>query len=277
VTGRDLSTAAAAAKKNPAVLDLIEAQKPAIERQLAGAMNSDAFVRAVLTEVKKSPLLGRADPATLLGSVMLAAQLRLEIGAGDFHLTPRTERRGKPDERVVCVPIIGYGGYIKLIDRAGIEIDEPFFVREGDTFEVGASSERGRFYDWAPEDLDESRPWTHVIAYARRARGTTFVVLTRAQVEAVRPYGWERGPWKTHPEQMAKKTAVRALAKYLPKSTDLGRALEADEQKVQHVRGLDEVEVTRLDDEPDTIVVPETPGEGDPLGRTAEALAEEGA
>jgi recombination protein RecT len=57
---------------------------------------------------------------------------------------------------------------------------------------------------------------------------------------------------------MAKKTAVRALAKYLPKSTDLGRALEADEQKAEHVRGLDEVQITRIDDE-DMIVIPGQP------------------
>ena len=246
----DLTAAAVAVKKNPTVRDLVEAQKPAIERQLAGTMNSDAFVRAVLNSIAKTPLLQKADPATLLGSVMLAAQLKLEIGTGDFHLTPRTEHKGKANERVVCVPIIGYGGYITLIDRAGIEVDEPFFVREGDAFKVAANSERGRFYEWEPLDGDESREWTHVIAYARRSKGTTWVVLTRAQVESVRPYGWDKGPWKTHPEPMAKKTAVRALAKYLPKSTDLGRAIEADEQKVQHVKGLDEVQVTRIEDDP---------------------------
>lgn len=246
----DLTAAAVAVKKNPTVKDLVEAQRPAIERQLAGAMNSDSFVRAVLNTIAKTPLLQQADPATLLGSVMLAAQLKLEIGTGDFHLTPRTEHKGKPNERVVCVPIIGYGGYITLTGRAGMEVDEPFFVREGDAFRIGANSERGRFYDHEPLDHDESREWTHVIAYARRTRGTTWVALTRAQVESVRPYGWERGPWKTHPEPMAKKTAIRALAKYLPKSTDLGRAIEADEQKVQHVKGLDEVQVTRLDDPP---------------------------
>jgi recombination protein RecT len=74
---------------------------------------------------------------------------------------------------------------------------------------------------------------------------------------ARRPQYWESGPWKTNEDEMAKKTAVRALAKYLPKSTDLGRALEADEQKVQQVKGLDEVQITRIDDEPEMVVVQE--------------------
>ena len=72
----DLSVAAATAKKQPTMKDLVEAQLPAIERQLGGTMNSDAFVRAVLSEITKTPALMQADPKTVLGGVMLAAQLR---------------------------------------------------------------------------------------------------------------------------------------------------------------------------------------------------------
>jgi hypothetical protein len=78
----DLSAAAVAVKKNPTMKELVEMQMPAIERQLGGAMNSDAFVRAVLSEITKQPKLMSADPKTVLGGVMLAAQLRLEIGSG---------------------------------------------------------------------------------------------------------------------------------------------------------------------------------------------------
>jgi recombination protein RecT len=91
-----------------------------------------------------------------------------------------------------------------------------------------------------------------------RAGGTTWVYLTAGQVISRRPSYWESTPWKSHQEEMWKKTAVRALAKYLPKSTDLGRAIEADEQKVQHVKGIDEVQISQVDDEPETIVVNET-------------------
>lgn len=272
MTGRDLSTAAAAAKKNPTMRDLVEAQLPAIERQLGGAMNTDAFVRAVLSEITKTPGLMTADPKTVLGGVMLAAQLRLEIGSGlgEFYLTPR-----KDHGRDVCVPIVGYAGLVKLAMRSEFVLNvEAFLVRQGDDFTYGANSDRGKFFDWTPQDFDESRPWIGVVACARmKGGGTTWVYLTRAQVEERRPSYWQKTPWGSHPEQMAMKTAVRTLAKYLPKSTDLGRALEADEQKVQHVRGLDEVEVTRLDDEPETLVVHEN---DDPLQRTPEELAEEG-
>lgn len=252
----DLTTAAAKAKTQPTMKDLVEAQLPAIERQLGGAMNSEAFVRAVLSEITKSPDLMAADPKTLLGGVMLAAQLRLEIGSGlgEFYLTPRKEKG-----RQICLPIIGYQGLIKLALRSEFVMNvQAFLVREGDQFTYGANAERGMFYDWTPLDFEETRPWVGVVATAKmRAGGTTWVYLTRTQVIDRRPTYWDRTPWKTNEDEMVKKTAVRALAKYLPKSTDLGRALEADEQKVQHIRGLDEVEVTRIDDDAEVVVVQE--------------------
>ncbi|GAA1915009.1 hypothetical protein GCM10009775_04310 [Microbacterium aoyamense] len=265
----DLSQAAVAAKKNPTMKDLVEAQLPAIEKQLGGAMNSAAFVRAVLSEIGKSPDLMAADPKTLLGGVMLAAQLRLEIGSGlgEFYLTPRKDKG-----RQICLPIIGYQGFIKLALRSEFVSNvQAFLVRRGDQFSYGANAERGMFYDWVPQDFEETRDWIGVVATAKmRAGGTTWVYLTRTQVIDRRPSYWQSTPWKTNEDEMVKKTAVRALAKFLPKSTDLGRALEADEAKVQQLKGLDEVEITRVDDEPEVVVVQE----GDPLQQTPEEIAE---
>jgi recombination protein RecT len=256
----DLTRAAQAAKTNPTMKDLVEQQLPAIERQLGGAMNSGAFVRAVLSEITKQPKLMSADPKTVLGGVMLAAQLKLEIGSGlgEFYLTPRQDHG-----RDICLPIIGYQGMVKLALRSEFVTNvQAFLVREGDEFEYGANSDRGMFYDWTPADFEETRPWIGVVATARmRGGGTTWVYLTRDQVMARRPSYWSSTPWKTNEEEMSKKTAVRALAKYLPKSTDLGRALEADEQKTEQVRGMEELVVTRIEDEPETLVVQEQTGE----------------
>lgn len=254
---KDLSTAAVSAKSTPTMKDLVEAQRSAIERQLGGAMNSDAFVRAVLSEITKQPKLMSADPKTVLGGVMLAAQLRLEIGSGmgEFWLTPRREKG-----RDICLPIIGFQGMVKLALRSEFVTNvQAFIVREGDDFTYGADAERGMFYEWRPKDFEENRTPIGVVATAKmRAGGTTWVYLTAGQVLARRPSYWESTPWKTHQEEMWKKTAVRALAKYLPKSTDLGRAIEADEQKAQHVKGIDEVQISQVEDEPETIVVNET-------------------
>jgi recombination protein RecT len=258
----DLTRAAVAVKKNPTMKELVEAQLPAIERQLGGTMNAAAFVRAVLSEITKQPKLLSADPATVLGGVMLAAQLHLEIGSGlgEFYLTPRRDH-GKD----ICLPIIGFQGFVKLALRSEFVTSiQAFIVREGDDFAYGANAREGLYYEWKPRDFEDSRRPIGVIATASmRAGGQTWVYLTLEQVEKRRPSYWESTPWKSHTDEMWKKTAVRALAKYLPKSTDLGRAIEADEGKATYVKGLDEIQISRVDDTIDAEIVELDPAHPD--------------
>ena len=252
----DLSTATAskavAQQKNPTIRDLVQAQQSAIEVQLAGALNSGAFVRAAISTIMTSPQLQQATPASVLGGIMLAAQLKLEIGPalGHFYLTPRKEKGVQ-----ICLPIIGYQGYIELAYRSGrIEKIETFLIRQGDKFDHGANSERGRFFDWTPADYDEERAWTGVVAMAKiKGAGTVWAYLPKEKVLARRPHYWESTPWKTNEPEMARKTGIRALAPYLPKSTELAKAIEADENKTESIAGEHDLVVTRED--PETIIV----------------------
>ena len=250
----DLSTAAVAVKKNPTIRDLVQAQQPAIEAQLAGALNSGAFVRAAISEISKSPELQQATPASVLGAIMLAAQLKLEIGPalGHYWLTPR-----KDHGQWTCLPIIGYTGLIELAYRSGRVLKiETFVVRKGDLFEYGANSERGRYFDWRPADFDQSREWTDVVVTAQIAGGgVVWETLPKEKILARRPAGWEKGPWKSNEVEMARKTLVREVAPYLPKSTEFGLAVQVTRQveelgaKVESIAGVHDLVVTRNDDE----------------------------
>lgn len=253
----ELSQAAVAVKKNPTALDFVQQNKGAIEAQLAGAVNSESFIRTVTTVLRNDAKLQAADPLTVMGGVMLAAQLKLEVGAGlgEFYLTPRMEKG-----RQICLPIIGYQGFIKLVLRSDMVTDvHTFLVRDGDLFEFGANAREGKYFEWKPKDFEEEREWTGVVAVARmKAGGTTWVYLTKSQVFKRRPSYWNKGtPWQTHEEEMAQKTAVRALTKFLPKSTELGKAIEADEQKVTHVKGLDDLAVQPVEEVEDAEVMPD--------------------
>lgn len=270
----DLSTAAVAAKERqgekPTMRDLVIRQAPAIEAQLAGTLNSGAFVRAALSEVAKSEALQHATAESVLGSIMLAAQLKLEIGSalGHFWLTPRKDHGVQ-----VCVPIVGYQGLIELAYRSGrVGRVETFLVRKGDFFEYGANSERGRFFDWKPADREGKGEWTDAVVTAQiLGGGVVWETLPREKVLARRPHGWERGPWKTHEEEMARKTLVREVAPYLPKSTEFGLAVQVMrqvEEEGQVVRSIEGVQGLVVGDAVE-------PGVGDPLGRTPEELAEE--
>jgi recombination protein RecT len=266
-----IATKQVAQKSNPTIRDLVQAQQAAIETQLAGALNSAAFVRAAISTIASSPKLQQATPQSVLGGIMLAAQLKLEIGPalGHFYLTPRMDHGQQ-----ICLPIIGYQGYIELAYRSGrIEKIETFLVRNGDKFDHGANSDRGRFFDWSPADYDETRTWTGVVAMAKIVgAGTVWAYLPREKVLARRPRGWEKGtPWQTNEEEMARKTGIRALAPYLPKSTELAKAIEADEQKVESIAGVHDLVVTR--DEPEVF----TNQEHSPMDRTPEERAEDNA
>ncbi|MFJ4286440.1 recombinase RecT [Paenarthrobacter nicotinovorans] len=249
---------AVAQQKAPTARDLIQAQQPAIEAQLAGAMNSAAFVRAALSSVSNDAKLQQATPTSLLGGIMLAAQLKLEIGPalGHFYLTPRqVSRKDENDQWIkvwTCLPIIGYQGYIELAYRSGrIEKIETFLIRKGDKFDHGANSERGRFFDWSPADYDEKREWTGVVGIAKiKGAGTVWAYLPKEKVLERRPDRWLKTPWETNEEEMARKTGIRALAPYLPKSTELGKAIEADEHKVEHIAGVHDLVVSNVEDEP---------------------------
>lgn len=270
----DLSNAAVAAKERqgtaPTMKDLVYRQQSAIEAQLAGTLNSGAFVRAAISEISKSEQLQNATAESVLGSIMLAAQLKLEIGSalGHFWLTPRKDHGTQ-----VCVPIVGYQGLIELAYRSGrVGRVETFLVRSGDFFEYGANSERGRFFDWKPADREGKRDWTDVVVTAQiLGGGVVWETLPREKVLARRPYGWEKGPWKTHEEEMARKTLVREVAPYLPKSTEFGLAVQVMrqvEEEGQLVRSIEGVQGLIVGDAVE-------PGVGSPLGRTEEEIAEE--
>jgi recombination protein RecT len=277
----DLSTAAAtkAVEKTaaPTIRDLVQKQQAEIEVQLAGALNSGAFVRAAISEISKSVPLQQATSQSVLGSIMLAAQLKLEIGPalGHFYLTPRSNSYKDGNEwkkRWECVPIVGYQGLIELAYRSGrIGKIETFLIRDGDKFDYGANSERGRFFDWSPADYDETRPWTGAVVTAQivGSGSTVWAYMPREKILARRPVGWEKGPWKTNEEEMARKTLVREIAPYLPKSTEFGQAVavtrdvEENGAKVEHIAGVH-----------DLVVVNEA-FTGDPSQMTAEELAEQ--
>lgn len=71
-----------------------------------------------------------------------------------------------------------------------------------------------------------------VYAVARlQGGGVQFEVMSKAQVEAVRAQSkaGKSGPWVSHWEEMAKKTVIRRLFKYLPVSVEIQRAVTLDE------------------------------------------------
>lgn len=239
------------------VRDLLEAQKAQIARALPKHLDADKFARLVLTEVSRTPKLAECTTASLLGSVMMAAQLGLEPGPlGHCYLIPY---RIKGVDTVQFQ--LGYKGMIDLARRSGELVSiVGRAVRPGDEFE----------YEYGLDDKLRHKPGggnedetaTHFYAVAKfKDGGHAFVVLSRGQVESYRLRSQSQkadappsGAWATDYEAMAIKTAVRRLAPFLPLTIEAARGVEADGHVVHFTGdGVGDLSVEHVDEHPDAI------------------------
>lgn len=211
------------------VVSLLDKMKPQIAAALPKHLDVGRFIRAALTEFRKTPLLWECEPITFVGSCVMLAQLGLELGPlGHAYLLPfRNNKTGTVD----CTLIIGYKGMIDLARRSGQIVSlTAHGVFENDKFEYAYGL--NEVLEHKPS-LNERGNLIAVYAVARlRDGGFQFEVLSIPDVQKVqtKSKAGNFGPWKDNFEEMAKKTAIRKLFKYLPVSVDLQRAFTLEDR-----------------------------------------------
>lgn len=221
--------------KKPATLaELINS--PKIKNQLAMAlpkhMNSDRMARIITTEIRKTPALGECNFQSFLGAAVQCSQLGLEPGGalGHAYLLPFGSGKAKDGKSNVQL-IIGYRGMIDLARRSGQIVSiSARTVREGDEFHFEYGLEETLKH--IPK-ADDDAQITHIYAVAKlKDGGVQFEVMTHHQIEKVRSQSkaGSNGPWVSHWEEMAKKTVIRRLFKYLPVSIEIQQAVILDEK-----------------------------------------------
>lgn len=209
---------------------------PKMKQQMALAMpkhmTADRMMRIALTEVRKVPALGQCNIESFMGAIMQCAQLGLEPGSalGHAYLLPFGNGKAK-DGKSNCQLIIGYRGMIDLARRSGQIVSlTARTVHENDAFKYEFGLEETMHH--VPADGDRGK-MTHVYAVAKlKGGGVQFDVMSRADVDKVRSTSkaGTNGPWVTHFEEMAKKTVIRRLFKYLPVSIEIQQAVTLDER-----------------------------------------------
>jgi recombination protein RecT len=163
---------------------------------------------------------------------MQCAQLGLEPGSalGHAYLLPFENRRKGIAEVQF---ILGYRGMIDLARRSGQILSlEARAVYASDKFHVALGLNPDLIHEPAWEDEDRgSLRFVYAVAKLKDG-GTQFDVMSRAEVERVRSKSkaGNSGPWLDHFEEMAKKTVIRRLFKYLPMSIEMAGAMEQDER-----------------------------------------------
>lgn len=202
----------------------IEQSMPAAARAM---ITPERAVRLIMNETRRLPALLECSPVSLIGGMLTAASLGLEIGAhlGQAYLVPF---KGQ------ATFVLGYKGMITLAHRSGhITSLVSNVVYEGDEFSMELGSKPNIHH--VPElDGDRGKPRLYYACATLTNGGVIFDrPLTLADVEKIRQASPgsrnPKGPWATWPEEMARKSAVRRLSKYLPLSPDMGTALSIDD------------------------------------------------
>lgn len=229
------ASAVAATTKTGTMLDIVRSKSFQAQMALALPKNltAERLTRIVMTEVRKEPKLLNCNQESFFGAVLQCAQLGLEPGSalGHCYLLPFGNGKAN-DGRPNCQLIIGYRGMIDLARRSGQIVSiNAYVVHEADEFEY----ELGLHPDihHKPSPLADRGPVTYVYAVAvLKGGGVQFEVMSRAEVEAIRKQSkaGSKGPWVTHWDEMARKSVVRKLFKYLPVSIEAVRAVEIDEK-----------------------------------------------
>ena len=179
---------------------------------------------AIMAQFRANPKLAQCDPMSIMGAFIQAAQLGLEASdqLGLCYFIPYKNQ---------CTLQLGYKGMIELAYRSGkVKSIAARVVNANDVFK----------YSYGIDDVLEHTPaiadrgeMIGVYAIAKLVGGGVhFEVLSKEDVEKTRKASraGTSTPWREHFEEMAKKTAIRRLFKYLPVGTDLNRAIAIDER-----------------------------------------------
>lgn len=259
--------------KAATVIDVVRSKKFQAQMALAlpKSMTADRLTRIVMTECRKAPALLKCAPESFYGAVLQCAALGLEPGSalGHCYLLPfgnGKDRSGRPNAQL----IIGYRGMIDLARRSGQIISlQAWTVHAQDTFNYQLGLEPD--IQHVPASTADRGPVTHVYAVAKlKGGGIQFEVMSRAEIEKVRSTSkaGNSGPWASHWDEMAKKTVIRRLFKYLPVSIEAVRAVEIDEKTDRGEATTDQdfldaefIEKGDFNDAPQIEAPPEEPAE----------------
>ncbi len=218
---------AVAEQEKRTISTMLEAKRPEIEQLLPAHVDVNRFIKSALLAVARQPKLKSCTSASLFQAIVSAAELGLDFtqAKGHAYLVPY-------GNEATFMP--GYRGLIDLAKRSGtITKIEAHPVHENDEFELRLGTESR--LDHRPLLKGDRGPvqGAYAVAFFDNAP-PQFEYMTLEQLESIRGRSKAKnnGPWKTDTDEMYRKTVVRRLAKYLPISPDLEKAIEADNRAI---------------------------------------------
>lgn len=187
----------------------------------------ERLARVALSTISRTPKLAECTVESLVGSIMNASTLGLEIGLlGHAHVVPFWNGKIK---RFEAQFIIGYKGAIELFRRTGeVSVITAREVYEKDEFSVHYGTDEKIIHNPVPLGGERGKVIGYYAVYKLVNGAHGFHVASLEEMEQHRDrYAKSRkksgevfGPWKDHFDEMAKKTCIFRMAKYMPISVE---------------------------------------------------------
>jgi len=207
---------------------------PHLQQVATKVLTPEKITKIVSSSLSRNPLLLKAfvdSPHSIVRCVFAATQLGLDPDSplGQCYMVPF--KNGKNGGKYEAQFIVGYRGLIDLARRSGNIVSiRSRVVREKDTFDIQYGLQEQIVHK--PFEGADAGPLRAVYAVAElRDGGIQYELMWRYEVDAIRnrSKAGQYGPWNTDYDEMARKTVVRRLAKYLPMSVDLAKAIEHED------------------------------------------------
>ena len=236
LTGANGTAVAKKEEKPKTIFDLIQLSKKQFNNALPQHINTDRFVRIAITTIRLNPKLAKCNPESLIGALMVSAQLGLEPGTlGQCYLIPFENKKAGTVE---CQFQIGYKGLIELLRRSGQLSDiYSYTVYENDDFNIEYGLSRTLVHKPNFTDRGEIKGFYAVAILKDGAKA--FEYMTKDEVthheEKYRKGSYKNDVWNKNFEEMAQKTVVKKLLKWLPVSVEFLEMAAKDEKSFKVV------------------------------------------
>lgn len=217
--------------KSKTIFDVIQAGAKQFATALPKHVNSERFVRIAITTIRQNPKLAKCSQESLLGALMVSAQLGLEPGTlGQCYLIPFENKKAGTVE---CQFQIGYKGLIELLRRSGQLSDiYSYTVYENDDFNIEYGLSRTLTHKPNFDERGEIKGFYAVAILKDGAKA--FEYMTKDEVihheEKYRKGSYKNDVWNKNFEEMSQKTVVKKLLKWLPVSVEFLEMAAKDEK-----------------------------------------------
>lgn len=238
-------------KEKPTIKSLLLQSRKQLAEAAGDALDPDKLLRIATGSMLKNPKLGECDPMSFLGAVIQCAQWGVYPGTDSLAKAYLIPRFNKQTGNLECNAMLSYQGLVLQVQRASRDLvmveAHPVYADELEGPTPRWRLVRGFRSSFTYEPIFRDRTGElPVLLYAQATfynskgemAGTPYVeVMTWAAVMRRKAVGAGGDAWKAWPEEMARKTVVRAIIKYLPTTPDLDERLAADSDEGETVDG----------------------------------------